>query len=111
MSGEGLTRRRGGAGSPAVASSATFDSAPAATPTSSRAPTSSVEGRSKVAFDPRDFEDTGEATKMPRLTLMEEILLIGLKDKAVGRNVCSTDDRAIYPFGMTTFPTLFEDAS
>lgn len=42
-----------------------------------------MEGRGKVAYDPRDFENGGEAETMPRLTIMEEILLLGLKDKAV----------------------------
>lgn len=65
-----------------------MDAAPTPQSTSrSGAPSSSVEGRGKIAYDPRDFEDKGEATKMPRLTLMEEILLIGLKDKAVGRSI------------------------
>lgn len=42
-----------------------------------------IEGRGKVAYDPRDFQDGGEAQSMPRLTIMEEVLLLGLKDKAV----------------------------
>ena len=36
-----------------------------------------------MAYDPRDFEDKGEADQQPKLTIMEEILLLGLKDKAV----------------------------
>ncbi|KAL5498852.1 hypothetical protein ACEPAH_1370 [Sanghuangporus vaninii] len=44
------------------------------------------EGGSKVAFDPRDLEleDADVRTsggKMPRLTIMEEVLLLGIKDK------------------------------
>lgn len=87
MSTEGLTRRRAGAGpSPAVDSASTPDGpSNNAQPSRSAGPSSSVEGRGKIAFDPRDFEDKGEATKMPRLTLMEEVLLLGLKDKAVSR--------------------------
>ncbi|ORY21758.1 Golgi phospho protein 3-domain-containing protein [Naematelia encephala] len=94
---EGLTRRRGAATSPAVASSERFDSAPI--PSSSAAPkrpgasvptsvaggsggSGAIEGRAKVAYDPRDFETSGEAEQMPRLTIMEEVLLLGLKDKA-----------------------------
>jgi Golgi phosphoprotein 3 len=47
-----------------------------------------IEGRGKIAYDPRDFEDGGsEASKMPRLTIMEEVLLLGLKDKQV-RMLC-----------------------
>ena len=89
---EGLTRRRGG---PAV-SDGTSNSAPA--PSSSaptgkgRAPVSNaggsggsgaMEGRAKVAYDPRDFDNTNEEKEQPKLTLMEEILLLGIKDKAV----------------------------
>ncbi|KAG8887757.1 hypothetical protein FRB98_009079 [Tulasnella sp. 332] len=40
-----------------------------------------MEGGGKVAFDPRDLETDGEALKMPRLTLMEEVLLLGLNDR------------------------------
>lgn len=47
---------------------------------------SAFEGGSKVAFDPRDLaQDAGEEAriggKMPRLTIMEEVLLLGIKDK------------------------------
>lgn len=42
-----------------------------------------MEGRGKIAYDPKDFENGGETEAMPKLTLMEEILLLGLKDKAV----------------------------
>ncbi|KAJ9121329.1 Vacuolar protein sorting-associated protein 74 [Naganishia onofrii] len=43
-----------------------------------------VEGRGKIAFDPRDYENGSmgsEYERMPRLTIMEEVLLLGLKDK------------------------------
>lgn len=36
----------------------------------------------KIAFDARDMEN-GEEKVMPKLTLMEEVLLLGLKDKQV----------------------------
>ncbi|KAK7038823.1 hypothetical protein VNI00_010453 [Paramarasmius palmivorus] len=47
---------------------------------------SAFEGGSKIAFDPRDLEDVGAEErkvggKVPRLTIMEEILLLGIKDK------------------------------
>ena len=45
-----------------------------------------------MAYDPRDFQDDNESNKMPRLTLMEEVLLLGLKDKAVS----PTRDDAAY---------------
>lgn len=49
-----------------------------------------MEGRGKVAFDPRDFEPgANESDTQPRLTLMEEVLLLGLKDKAVSQFNCS----------------------
>ncbi|MBW0558024.1 hypothetical protein O181_097739 [Austropuccinia psidii MF-1] len=35
----------------------------------------------KIAFDPRDLEDSNEHSLNPKLTIMEEILLLGLKDK------------------------------
>ena len=34
-----------------------------------------------MAYDPRDLNDEKEIGENPRLTLMEEILLLGLKDK------------------------------
>lgn len=37
----------------------------------------------KIAFDPRDLNETEERSKQPKLTLMEEVLLLGLKDKQV----------------------------
>jgi Golgi phosphoprotein 3 len=44
---------------------------------------SAVEGgRGKIAYDPRDLNDESETKGAPRLTLMEEVLLLGLKDKA-----------------------------
>ncbi|EEB95970.1 hypothetical protein MPER_04977, partial [Moniliophthora perniciosa FA553] len=47
---------------------------------------SAFEGGNKIAFDPRDLEDVGAEErkvggKVPRLTIMEEILLLGIKDK------------------------------
>ena len=40
--------------------------------------------RSPPAYDPRDISENQERNKLPKLTLMEEILLLGLKDKQVG---------------------------
>lgn len=64
-----------------------------------------MEGRPKVAYDPRDYSDDNEAKKVPRLTLMEEVLLLGLKDKAV-RSLLSclpaNQYRDISLSGMTT---------
>lgn len=43
----------------------------------------SAENGHKIAFDPRDISETEERSKQPKLTLMEEVLLLGLKDKQV----------------------------
>lgn len=37
----------------------------------------------KIAFDPRDLSESHERSKQPKLTIMEEVLLLGLKDKQV----------------------------
>jgi len=47
---------------------------------------SAFEGGNKIAFDPRDLqqdasEEARTGGKMPRLTIMEEVLLLGIKDK------------------------------
>lgn len=46
---------------------------------------SAFQGGSKIAYDPRDLEredeDERQGGKAPRLTIMEEVLLLGLKDK------------------------------
>lgn len=43
----------------------------------------STENGHKIAFDPRDISESVERSKQPKLTLMEEVLLLGLKDKQV----------------------------
>ena len=110
---EGLTRRRGTAGptssifsptttpppgSPSIpqnhnnaSSSSTAglagsSSSSTTTPSASAGGSGAVEGRGKIAFDPRDYENGsmgGERERMPRLTVMEEVLLLWLKDKQV----------------------------
>ena len=111
MSGEGLTRRRAGIPAPAAGSSSTGASETNTAPVQVKAPSSTLEGRGKIAYDPRDFEDKGEANKMPRLTIMEEILLLGLKDKAVRQpsEACAHGLRATFLFGTTTSHTRCED--
>lgn len=120
--GEGLTRRRAGGagGSPTTAQS---DQLP-----SSSNPSSSTTGNkstpnpnlppsgSKVAYDPRDFQDDAESNKMPRLTLMEEVLLLGLKDKAVCLYLIFASklelmNRDTYRSGTTISRMLSEDVS
>jgi len=85
---EGLTRRRGAGASAARNSNDGFERSSSAggslsRPDSRVAVASAAEGRNKVAYDPRDFSDDNETKTNPRLTLMEEVLLLGLKDKAV----------------------------
>lgn len=86
MSSSGLTRRRG------AAQAATDDheegrASPAPKrPEESRALETSYENSEnghKIAFDPRDISESAERSKQPKLTLMEEVLLMGLKDKQV----------------------------
>ena len=43
----------------------------------------SGENGHKIAFDPRDISESAERSKQPKLTMMEEVLLLGLKDKQV----------------------------
>jgi len=46
-------------------------------------------GGSKVAYDPRDLVGAGsggdDEGRIPKLTLLEEVLLLGIKDRAVSR--------------------------
>lgn len=51
---------------------------------------SAFEGGSKIAYDPRDLinqdeEDAKQGGRAPRLTIMEEVLLLGIKDKQVSQ--------------------------
>lgn len=88
----GLTRRRGGGGGASTGED--DDTSRVASPVpkntssnESRAPETSYTGGEnghKIAFDPRDINESAERSKQPKLTLMEEVLLMGLKDKQVG---------------------------
>ncbi|KAI5814859.1 Golgi phosphoprotein 3-domain-containing protein [Pyronema omphalodes] len=81
----GLTRRRGGGGG-----GGDEDGERSSSPAASR-PRSGIGGGEvnyttsenghKIAYDPKDISQNAEMKKMPKLTLMEEILLLGLKDK------------------------------
>lgn len=87
----GLTRRRGGGGGSSATGDEESDPSRVNSPTpkagfDSRAPETSYTGGEnghKIAFDPRDISETEERNKQPKLTLMEEVLLLGLKDKQV----------------------------
>ena len=86
----GLTRRRGGG---RAAGADEQDDSRVSSPVSrngsamdQRGPETSFtsgENGHKIAFDPRDLSETEERSKQPKLTLMEEVLLLGLKDKQV----------------------------
>ncbi|TQS33080.1 hypothetical protein Golomagni_06587, partial [Golovinomyces magnicellulatus] len=90
-SNQGLTRRRGaGGGAGAGVSSDGGEGSNAASRNNSSyngkdsAPETSYENGEnghKIAFDPRDMQESSERSKQPKLTMMEEILLLGLKDK------------------------------
>ncbi|KKA28528.1 hypothetical protein TD95_004745 [Thielaviopsis punctulata] len=78
----GLTRRRGGGG--AASSDAEARNSPVPGNRDSGAPETSYENSEaghKIAYDPRDISESAERNKQPKLTLMEEVLLLGLKDK------------------------------
>lgn len=83
----GLTRRRGGGGGASTGEDEDTSrvASPAPKNNASAAETSYTGGENghKIAFDPRDISESAERSKQPKLTLMEEILLIGLKDKQV----------------------------
>jgi golgi phosphoprotein 3 len=99
----GLSRRRAAAAS---SSNDPDDERPQTSdrpsPAQSRSPTNSFQdangtrashagtalaGGSKVAYDPRDLVGTGsggdDEGRIPKLTLLEEVLLLGIKDRAV----------------------------
>lgn len=131
----GLTRRRGAG---RVAGADEQDDSRVSSPISrngsamdNRGPETSftsAENGHKIAFDPRDISENEERGKQPKLTLMEDVLLLGLKDKQVsddseldGIPVCPTvvqlltsrprRNRAICPSGTKTSPTPYEGAS
>src|SRR5437762_13056099 len=53
----------------------------------------------RIAFDPRDMEEGEERLKFPKLTLMEEVLLLGLKDKQViSRKLSRFNDKGYLSF-------------
>ncbi|KAK4068422.1 uncharacterized protein Triagg1_7361 [Trichoderma aggressivum f. europaeum] len=86
MSSSGLTRRRGAGG---VAGTEGESSNGVSRTNSTRdvrdsGPETSYESGEnghKIAFDPRDISESAERSKQPKLTMMEEVLLLGLKDK------------------------------
>lgn len=83
----GLTRRRGGATGNTDENDGSRVSSPVPKRTDDRTPETAYENSAnghKIAFDPRDISESAERNKQPKLTLMEEVILMGLKDKQVG---------------------------
>jgi golgi phosphoprotein 3 len=87
-SSSGVMRRRGGGGPTTENdendSSRVSSPAPKAAESTNGGPATSYEASEnghKIAFDPRDISESAERRKQPKLTLMEEVLLMGLKDK------------------------------
>ncbi|KAJ7583959.1 Golgi phosphoprotein 3-domain-containing protein [Mycena floridula] len=88
MNSTGLARRRvaaSGSSSPTEDKPKSYNGNGTSTPPISHHAGSAFEGGSKIAYDPRDLEDADEEAKtggkMPKLTIMEELLLLGIKDK------------------------------
>lgn len=82
----GLTRRRGGRGADNGDGTRSPSSHLNGGSFDSRIPETAFTGGEnghKIAFDPRDMSESAERSKQPKLTLMEEVLLLGLKDKQV----------------------------
>ena len=127
----GLTRRRGGGGGANAAPTTDGeDRVKSPPPNRSSVPETSYESSAnghKIAFDPRDISESAERIKQPKLTLMEEVLLLGLKDKQVCHfggpsfvknplitgvlNKHADLIRVYYRFGTTISLMLCEDAS
>jgi Golgi phosphoprotein 3 len=86
-SASGLTRRRG-AGAASSSNTEEQNGSRVSSPGPRSPPLRSdtigyenSENGHKIAFDPQDISESAERFKQPKLTLMEEVLLMGLKDK------------------------------
>lgn len=96
MSSSGLSRRRVGnangdaSDSPSAPSSSNGDPYPSA----GAGHTRSNSDDHKIAYDPNEVAQDEEDKNSPKLTLMEEVLLLGLKDKQVGLSGFSARIRA-----------------
>ncbi|KAJ4399305.1 Vacuolar protein sorting-associated protein 74 [Neurospora sp. IMI 360204] len=80
----GLTRRRGAGGGGGGSSDVGGGGGGGASDTRDLGPDTSYEtgeNGHKIAFDPRDLSESAERSKQPKLTLMEEVLLLGIKDR------------------------------
>ncbi|KAI0427466.1 Golgi phosphoprotein 3-domain-containing protein [Xylaria sp. FL1042] len=85
MSSSGLTRRRGAGGATNDAESSNgINRSHSSAGVRDSGPETSYENSEnghKIAFDPRDISESAERSKQPKLTLMDEVVLLGLKDK------------------------------
>ncbi|KAF3010821.1 Vacuolar protein sorting-associated protein 74 [Curvularia kusanoi] len=80
----GVVRRRGAGAATGTEDEGSRVASPAPRNDRDRAPETSYENSEnghKIAFDPRDISENAERSKQPKLTLMEEVILMGLKDK------------------------------
>ncbi|KAL2117524.1 hypothetical protein VTJ04DRAFT_7184 [Mycothermus thermophilus] len=80
----GLTRRRGAGGGGGDSETGRTSNSFAAGARDLSGPETSYESGEnghRIAYDPRDISESAERSKQPKLTLMEEVLLLGLKDK------------------------------
>lgn len=98
----GLSRRRGAAAQGQGGALNPSHTQPALSPNHSRPtsplsapgqPSSSSPGGHKVAYDERDLNNSEDDRVNPRLTLMEEVLLLGLKDKQASPDTSSVSGR------------------
>lgn len=105
----GLQRRRV-AGGTASATSERTDSPSHESSNNNTARNGFNEDGRRVAYDPDDINRTVDELKQPKLTLMEEVLLLGIKDKQVGKTkpqkIQANNARGTCHFGTTTFHTL-----
>lgn len=116
----GLTRRRGAGGGGVEDEDSSRVSSPKPREYENRAPETSYTGGEnghKIAFDPKDIGESEERSKQPKLTLMEEVLLMGLKDKQVRLQTTALSRpsshrlqfcRVTFHSGTTTYHTLYE---
>ncbi|KAG8689146.1 hypothetical protein FRC08_011076 [Ceratobasidium sp. 394] len=88
MATSGLSRRRVGTSTPTTEGLSTSQSTASLSNGGTQANGggnygggTALEGGGKVAYDPRDLETEGEGKSMPRLTILEDVLLLGIKDK------------------------------
>lgn len=83
MSSGGLQRRRVAGGAADNGNDSPSHNGESSNTNSSNAARNGYEDGRRVAYDPDDINNTEDELKQPKLTLMEEVLLMGIKDKQV----------------------------